>query len=282
MQLKDLLRCFAAVECLAPLLNDADVTTVLQKWSIIEEIANILSIPSEVTTAVESQLLTLSDLFGILLRMELKLKKFKQNQNPKTDLAEILLEKFYARRVKLVENPAMKCAVYLDPRYNYELSSIETKIAKYTLENLHLKWKQRVEPNDVSNSSKDDSFEEYQRAKRKCIADAAKESTDPNSLPLLMEKYETSLPELHYKESILKYWESHKNDDPILYQLACIVNTIAPTQVTVERAFSILNLVYNSRRTSLDPELLEHLLLVSLNKEMVSNINMRDLQKLEN
>lgn len=241
-----------------------------------------MRIPCEVTTAVESPILTLSDLFGALLRMELKLKKFTQNQNPKTDLARILLEKFYARRINLIENPAMKCAVYLDPRYNYELSSFETKIAKYTLENLHLKWKQRVESNDVSNSSKDDSFEEYQKAKRKCIADAAKQSTDTNSLPLLMEKYETSLPDLHYKESILKYWESRKNEEPTLYQLACIVNTIAPTQVTVERAFSILSLVYNSRRTCLDPELLEHLLLVNLNKEMVPNINMRDLQKLEN
>lgn len=90
------------------------------------------------------------------------------------------------------------------------------------------------------------------------------------------------MPKMHHKESILKYWEDRKNDDPVLYQLACIINTIAPTQVTVERAFSILNLVYNSRRTSLDPNLLEQLLLINLNKELVGVINKRDLEKLDN
>lgn len=172
--------------------------------------------------------------------------------------------------------------VYLDPRYNYELIPFETKIAKYTLEDLYAKWKRRVELDETSNDSNDDSFERYQKAKRKRLTDEASEPTDPNSLPILMERYEKSMPELHYKESILKYWENRKIEDPILYQLACIVNTIAPTQVTVERAFSILGLVYNARRTSLDPKLLEHLLLVNLNKEMVPSINARDLQNLDN
>lgn len=263
-------------------MNDADIEIVLQEWSTIEKIDSILSIPSEVTVAVESPNLTMSDLFGALLRMELKLEKLKQSQNQQTDLAEILFEKFNTRRLKLIETPAMKCAVYLDPRFNYELSPSETKIAKYTIENLYSKYKKNVERTETPNTSKEDSFEEYLKAKRQRVADHANDIADPNSLTLLMENYETTLPELHYKEYILEYWDTRKNEDPILYLLASIVNTIAPTQVTVERAFSILALVYNSRRTSLEPGLLEHLLLVNLNKEMVPDINMRDLQKVEN
>lgn len=139
-----------------------------------------------------------------------------------------------------------------------------------------------VERSDISSESNDDSFEEYQKAKRRRLAlDVQNETIDDNSLTLLMEQYENSLPELHYKEPILNYWESRKSADPIIYQLACIVNTIAPTQVTVERAFSILGIVYNSRRTSLEPGLLEHLLIINLNKEMVPSINNRDLKKHE-
>lgn len=119
---------------------------------MIEEMVSILSIPSEVTVAVESPILTMSDLFGALLRMELKLEKLKQSRNQQTDLAEILSEKFDTRRRKLIETPTMKCAVYLDPRFNYELTPSETKIAKYTLENLYSKWKQNVEQTETPNT----------------------------------------------------------------------------------------------------------------------------------
>lgn len=135
---------------------------------MLEEIIEIVSIPSEATTATESAALTMSDLFGILLKMEFKLEKLSQKQNLQTDLAAVLLEKFNARRKKLVENPAMKCAVFLDPRYIHELSSLDLKIAKYTLEKTHSAWKQNVEQqNDgTQNNSKDDSFEEALKAKR--------------------------------------------------------------------------------------------------------------------
>lgn len=112
LQLKDLLRCLAAVECLARILNDPDIKMVLEKWSIIEEIVEILKIPAEITTAVGSSILTMSDLYGDLLRMELKLKKFSQNQSQQTNLAEILLDKFNGRRKNLIENPVMKSAIW--------------------------------------------------------------------------------------------------------------------------------------------------------------------------
>lgn len=262
--------------------EDSYIQTILEKWSVIEEVVDILCIPFEVTTALETANLTMSDLFGALLQMEIKLEQMQKKQNQQTNLADILFAKFSDRKKKLIENPAMKCAIFLDPRYNYELTPNETKVAKYTLDNLYVTWKQKVERTETLVSSKEDPFEEYQKAKRKRSAVAAIESTDPNNLTILMEKYEASLPELHYKESILKYWENCKEDHPVLYQLACIINTIAPTQVTVERAFSILGLVYTNRRTSLAPDLLEHILIIKLNKEMVPSINVRDLQNSEN
>lgn len=251
---------------------------------MIEEIVEILSIPSEATIATESATLTMSDLFGILLKMEFKLEKLHQKRNFQTDLATVLLEKLNERRKKLIENPAMKCAVFLDPRYIHELSSFDLKIAKYTLEKTHSTWKQNVEQqhDGTQNDSKDDSFEEALKAKRAKRTEIVKVPIDPINLTTLMEQYERDVPEMNYKQSILKYWEDRKSDDPVLHELACIINTIAPTQVTVERSFSILNLVYNSRRTSLDPMLLEQILLINLNKELVSYINKRDLEKVDN
>lgn len=282
--MSDLLRCFEAVKHFADPNTIFD--SILQKWPVIEEIVNILRVPFETTTALESSTLTLSDLFGALLKMEFKMQKLKSNPDRLTDLAEILFEKVSTRKAKLIMNPAMLCAVYLDPRYCLDLNSNEMKIAKLTLENFHEKWKHRCEilQVDTASTSRNDSFEEFQAAKRKRSALITSEKNRPSSeanLMLLFEKYENELPEMHHRDSILAHWQSRKETDPVLYRLASMINTIPPTQVTVERSFSILGLVYNCRRTQLSPDLLQHLLLININKELVPGINAQDLAKLK-
>lgn len=139
-----------------------------------------------------------------------------------------------------------------------------------------------MEQANTANNSKEDSFEEYQKSKRRRLEVEADRSTNSVSLSLLLETYEQHSPSLHYKASIIKYWEGLQNDEPVLCQLAGIVNTAAPTEVSVERVFSILGVVYNNRRARLNPILLQHLMLINLNKEMVPEINKRALEEHEN
>lgn len=213
------------------------------------------------------------------------MQKFISNESRHTKLADILLEKVSDRKIKLIVNPAMLCAVYLDPRYCSDLSSCETKIAKLTLEKFHEKWMQRSESIQMvtSDANENGSYEEYRAAKRKRLSlptSEVNQASDANNIALLFEKYENDLPQMRDGDSILAHWEDRKEADPKLYQLASMVNTIPPTQVTVERTFSILGLIYNARRTRLSPDLLERILLINLNKDMVSGINAEDVAEL--
>lgn len=280
LQLKDFLRCFKAVEHLSAVCDDKNVKVVLRKWTMIKEFVDVLSIPSEITTCVQSPVLTLSDLYGALLRMEYKLKKTQEMKQQKTNLAKDLMHNFLERRKTLIETPAMKVAIYLDPRYSLQLSADEIKIAKHTIERYYTIWKEKMV--ESGEPSKDSSFEEYLETKKRRPNASSSETDDSINLSLLLETYEKTMPNMNYKESILRYWESRKEVDPILYAMACIIYTVAPTQVAVERTFSILGLVYNHRRTRLHPELLENLLMINLNKTMVPVINERDLKRIEN
>lgn len=232
LQLKDLLRCIEAVKHLAP--TNTLCSSILKDWHIVEEIVGISHIPFEITTILETATLTLSDLFGILLKMEFKMQKFTSNATRSTELAVILLEKVSERKINLIINPAMICAVFLDPRYCLDLSSNEIKIAKLTLQNFHEKLMQRQENirKATENEKGNDSYEEYRAAKRKRLSLPMSEdngSTDETNIMLLLEKYERHLPEMKDRSSILAYWESRKEADPVLYQLASMVNTISPT-----------------------------------------------------
>lgn len=283
-QLKDLLRCLEAVNFLAPTYTSC--ASILQSWKIIEEMVEILHVPFEITTTLETSTLTLSDLFGILLKMEYKMEKFASNANRHTKLADSLLKNVSDRKAKLIISPALLCSVFLDPRYCYDLSAAENKIAKLTLDKFYTKWVQRSKnaQEDTNDSNADDSFEKYRAAKRARLVDTTRDENRPSdelNIVLLLENYEKNLPEMRVRDSILTYWLSRKESDPILYQLASMVNTIPPTQVTVERAFSILGLIYNARRTRLSPEMLQHILLIKLNKDLVPEINAEDVAKLK-
>lgn len=145
--------------------------SILQNWSVIEEIVDVLHFAFETTTALEKSTLTLSDVFGAMLKMEFKLRKLTLNSARHTIFAEILLEKISNRKTSLIICPAMLCAVYLDPRYCIDLTANETKVAKYTLDNFYMKWKRRSDALRVetTQSVQEDSFEEYRTAKRKRI-----------------------------------------------------------------------------------------------------------------
>lgn len=258
------MRCLEAVKFLEP--KNTSFATILQDWHKIKEIVDVLCVPFEITTQLETSTLTLSDLFGTLLKMQ----KFISNPKPHTELADVLLKKVSDRKTKLLINPAMLCSVYLDPRYCLDLSPTETAIA------------QRCK--NTPTKTAHDSFEEYQAEKRKRLTSSVSEASEPSdadNIMSLFEQYEKHLPAMNHREPILLYWESRKDTDPVLYQLASMANTIPPTQVTVERAFSILSLVYNARRTRLSPDLLQYILLINLNKDLVPGINAEDLAKLK-
>lgn len=80
-----------------------------------------------------------------------------------------------------------------------------------------------------------------------------------------------------YRKDVLHtidFWKQMnlKKKYPELYQLAVLVNAVPVTQVTVERAFSIVAFILSSRRCQLAEKTLSDILLVRLNKQLFQKI----------
>lgn len=291
LQLDDVVQSKTAIEFIAR--TEPSFQFVLANWSEIEEINLILKIPLDATIVMQRNNLTMSDQFGCLLRMEWKLEDLMETGDLKTNFAQILFENFLKKKHVLMENPTLCGAIYLDPRFRFELSKTNIDSAKGFLSSLYKKITKTDSTfqNKVQNDqfAQDDSFERrlakrysqvpvYNAGQLMSTGNSVQETTmDEDEFLIFLEQYDEKPLRLNHKYSILQYWEENKDRHPELYQLACIVNTIAPTQVSVERAFSTLNWIYSHKRSRLAPELLENILLINLNSNMVAKIHQDDL-----
>lgn len=259
----------------------------LYKLPIINEIVAALKIPYDATILSQKVSFTLSDFFGCWLTIIRRLEKLTKDLNQTTDFAQILLSNIEERRISLLNNQAMICAVYLDKRFAFKLSADEKQIARLSLEslfdrvkNIQHRWSA---PDAARDIEKEDSFEEECSAAglpKIFDSDIQKSASKPDiCFSDLLDSYE-ALDRQHHKCDILLFWREHKTLYPEMYQLASILLSIPPSQSTVERSFSILGYIYSCRRTKLSPAILEDIMCINLNRELIDSINERDLDRL--
>lgn len=182
----------------------------------------------------------------------------------------------------------MLSALFLDPRFKSELTQEQVQIAKNYLADFWMKVKSQNEGelnvDDQDANTQKDPLEEYflNKGLEKAVGfDEQNEINTDCSQPnygLTREGFLESLklfeqqPRLHHKRSILEFWESKKAIFPEIYIVACAIFSIPPTQITVERQFSCLSLVYSNRRTQMSQAMLENILTIKLNKKVVNQI----------
>lgn len=126
------MRCKAAIEHFK---SEKSCELLLKKWHVIIELVKVLKAAYLATISLQKSDVTLTDFFGCVKILEIKLKQQIGKVNRKTNLAEHLLFAIVSRMQKLTNTPLMICALYLDPRYNCELKNDPSKIliAKLTL-----------------------------------------------------------------------------------------------------------------------------------------------------
>lgn len=248
-----------------------------EEWGEVENIVQVLNWPNILTQQLQAEQLTLSDVYGYWITMELKLRK---ESHP---LAYLLLEHLAPRRVTVLENQAMNAAVYLDPRYNGLLNVEKRNEAVKFMQAL---WK-RIRHSDIHNddiggqhhdielkyecNDVDSDLMAFVTASDTRFAKSGTIATaDENSL-------RTQLIEFYQRETILNfpkgenknilgYWSSAiRFEYDALYELSQILLSVPATQVSVERAFSALRFVLNDYRTRLSDDSLEQILLLKLN-----------------
>lgn len=211
-----------------------------------------------------------------------------------TDFAVLLHEKLSMRKKGLLSNAAMICAVYLDPRVRMDLTDDQIFIAKSHLVELYGKvqrFRKSISTNDQEDTTfnrsveneKEDSFNTFMAKKASAKNPTVQQETAPVTeidVSDSLVRFEKATP--YHQVPVLEFWETQKNLFPQLYELASIINSIPPTQATVERYFSMLNFVYNCRRYNLGSKMLQNILTVKLNVDIARHINERELHQLEN
>lgn len=259
------------------------------KWIILKEIAYILSIPYDAIISLQKKSLTISDVFGIWMKMQLHLNACLKKSNYQTGLANHLLNAINNRKDQIFETPIMAAALFLDPRYRHQILKDDAKVsqAKTTLKNIWRKLlslsandpseegKEPTEPINSSNKSDEISFEYDKEAELDkyltCTDEAAaaiESITFSNEVDIehILDTFNPA--PITSKENILEWWEANKNENHELYKLASVVFAIPPTEVQIERDFSSLNFVFSNRRCNLTEEMLEYIMVIHLNEEV--------------
>lgn len=243
-------------------------------WKKLIDIVSVSKTVYDATINIQAAKFTLSDFFCSWIRINMRLARLKENTNLDTDLADRLLENLAKRKNDLLKHTTMLCAIFLDYRVCKELAEREIEIARMTLVNIYEKIRKlkseehRVE--NIRESSLNDFLEEY-------FAQTNRTPTDEQTkFLILLDTFHVSLQhEVRNTttSNCLEFWENKKSSYPSLYEVACVINSIPPSQATIERGFSILKFIFGEKRTRIDQELLEKILCIKLNAELTKSIN---------
>lgn len=279
----------------------------IKKWSVLEEIGKTLRVPYDATVAVQNHDFTLSDFYGEWIKMHFLLKKLVPAAGTsKTNLASKLLDELEARKVKLIDNPAMVACIYLDPRFKHRLAANEITLAKNVISDMWIRVKcdrqneepvvhEEEPPLDTTNDiDMDDEFEKFLGADDDIGLDepmtATRVGEHMNTVPDFsksrsqfvdaLTKY-GNLTRIDHRNPILQYWETIKELHPEVHFMANIFHGIPPTQATVERSFSALAFIYNSKRYQLSQAMLESILIVKLNSCLIEAIYNEEILKIK-
>lgn len=261
------------------------------QWKLVEQLHRVLKPLYQATIVMQRADFTMSDFYASWNQAEEILTKMVQ-KGYGGELASLLLTNMEKRKHVLLENPAMLCAILLDPRFCCELKDEKKEKAIDTILNLWKKIKAFMEsktPSDDINDT-DDSIDEdisiesttmLKRYMEKKEA-AQQKKTNPYSANVfaITEEIESFIEYDHDVPDggIHDFWHKNQLKFPRLFILAEIVYAISPTQAIVERAFSTLSHLYPPKRNQLLEGLLDDSLVICLNEELLVMVNEEDIE----
>lgn len=232
-----------------------------EEWQLFEEITLILKFPFETTLRMQREQYCPSDFYGDWENLKLELKEFDQNT-----LANELL-KTLEEREPHVKSFTVLASVFIDPRYRVLLSESESAMAISHI----LKLRKHIK-NDIRAIEMAETVDDGQKRKigrliehrknnnpfYKCSTDESEFLRSIVALPLVTDE----------NVSPFVYWAGNKTIFPDVYNIHCVVNAAAPTQTSVERAFSGLSYILSPLRTNMNDALLNKILLLRLNSDL--------------
>lgn len=273
-QISDVICCEEIIKHYAD-RNSSLCKLVLKKWKVLKELKHTLKIPYDVTIAFQSSNLTLSDVYGRWLGMQLHFQACIDKKVFKTGLVKNLLDASKIRGVNIFKNPLMSCALYLDPRFRAEITKCEEKTNE-AKENLLKIWRriialrnptERLNTTTASSGSDSYNFEfNEQEAITAHLQGGSINTNQQTEFDIEAELNAFNPDELPPNSDILAYWD--QNRDHPLYELAMVVYSVPPTEVQIERDFSTLDFIFTKRRGNISHYRLEDIFVLHLNKDL--------------
>lgn len=263
---------------------------------MIKELVSLLQIPYNVTVAFQYKKLTLSDVFGRWLGMQLHLESCIKKS--KTGLAKLLYGAMKNRNEHIFNNPLMSSALYLDPRFHFELQKYPEKVSQAKEHMLSI-WRRlnilrtnsnasrQAEVCNVSSDSIDFDFDEMEAIAKHLQRGSRNAHEENENIPLqncendieqIIDLYQPN--QIPLNSSILSYWEDIKEEHNELYRIAMVVFSVPPTEVQIERDFSHLDCVFTKRRSNLCQSRLEEIFLIHLNPDLFHIVAKEELDDL--
>lgn len=258
---------------------------MLRKWKALRELVVLLKIPYNATIDFQYQKLTLSDVYGKWVGMQLHLEKCISKPQFKSGLAKHLLDALKSRNENIFKNPFMVCALYLDPRYRNAIISNHEKRDEAQKMLTKIWYRINATSNNDStvvemNVSSDLSIDDFDESQAVYQLYNPTNVNDERATDIET-KIEIFQPDSTTITSVLQYWESMKDTEPELYKLAMVIFAVPPTEVQIERDFSDLKWIFTERRYNLSQSRLEAILLLHLNKDLFYKINKNQIRMVQ-
>lgn len=281
-------------------------------WNELEHVLKILKLFEIITVRLQAEQLTPSDLFAFWEELKLELADFEGEladalrsemtiQEPAlyNDVvyASVYLDPRYRVLLTTGKQQILLSNSFLSTHVNFAMissamndkSKFECTLFRKTLaqtklaeEHLTLLWK-LMEPRKTitvvdeasGHAEVQSKFERLIRQKeRQQMLDENNFGPSNDFLAKLIffngnyAKYKV------HEQHTLDFWKRSevKESFPALYQLSTLVNAVPVTQVSVERAFSIVAFILSERRCQLAEKTLNDILMIRLNKQLFEKI----------
>lgn len=202
----------------------------------------------DVTIQLQKVDCTLSDFYGSWFLCELKLKKWIQSGVYKnTNLCEKLTRSMDKRKSDLIDNEAMLCTIFLDPRFKANMSMDDTDLTKNILADLWMDLANLNKPSDTDNENNNDIINrnvpatpdedllEHFFVERENVRTISPPTIVNENLPLLprytntrdnfitiLNDYEINVKRIHHTHCVRRFWIDNKALYPELYEVAMI------------------------------------------------------------
>lgn len=233
-------------------------------WSTAEKITSILEPAKFATLRLQTEQLTLSDFYGIWLRLIIDLGKISD------PFSRLLVTKLKTREVNLKGHEIFNAALFLDPRFQFLLSGEDVSRAIAfliqvwgRLKLLEGKQDGGENQNEEEDNASDDPVEIFLKSRE--AEKGTGGSSEVRTMRTILEGFK-NVPRASSDSSVLKYWNDRKNSHAELSELAEIILSVPATQVTVERLFSSLRFIVSHLRASMKPDTVDDILVIRCNK----------------